>query len=124
MNCPGKIERLQSGVLACNICRVRYENPVAGPVESVPGTPIQETPEQKEFREKLATDVTEAVVQDVMDASYEPERVEIPVKFESGTWPVCCNKEMTLNDTSKGKFYGCECGRVVDSEGREVEEDR
>lgn len=65
------------------------EGPILmGPVESVPGTPIQETPEQKEFREKVATEVTEAVVQDVMDASYEPERVKVPVKFESGTWPV------------------------------------
>ncbi len=62
------------------------EKKIMGPVESVPGTPIQETPEQKELREKISTEVTEAVVQNVMDASYEPERVEIPIKFPSGIY--------------------------------------
>lgn len=54
-----------------------------GKFPGLPKVPV-ETPERKEFREKVATEVTEAVVQDVIDASYEPEKVVIPVEFAEG----------------------------------------
>ena len=44
----------------------------------------------------------------------EPERVVLKgVKFESGTWPVCCNKEMKYVDDTNS-YYCLGCGRTTD----------
>ena len=83
---------------------------IMGPVESVPGT-----------AEQLPCGSVSCLIKSVSGTEEPNHFVMKGVEFESGTWPVCCNKEMTLNDTSKGKFYACECGRAVDSQGRLID---
>ena len=90
-----------------------------GPVNAisdvkVDGKPVEPLPDSMKSSAKDNVPLSDLMV----PAREERQMIEVPIKFASGTWPVCCNVEMKYGP---GMVYVCgKCGRKIEDEERQA----